>query len=145
MIKSYGIPGESLETRTDLEQTTPYVLMSSDRPAPHYICQVVDGVGVWVEPTEDVDNARERARAAMNPLRDTFLNRLAGIAFFAEEPETVLECKNLRAALLDITKDQGFLDAQTYEEMELALMTRYRMIAATASVSIRNVFRELSE
>ena len=50
MIKSYGIPGESQETRTELEQSAPYVLMSSDRPAPHYICQVVDGVGVWVEP-----------------------------------------------------------------------------------------------
>lgn len=49
MIKSYGIPGESQETRTELDQSVPYVLMSSDRPAPHYVCQVVDGVGVWVE------------------------------------------------------------------------------------------------
>ena len=50
MIKSYGIPGESQETRTELAQSAPFVLMSSDRPAPHYICQVADGVGLWVEP-----------------------------------------------------------------------------------------------
>lgn len=94
-------------------------------------------------PTPTIGQERERVRATLNPLRDTFLNRLAGIAFFAEEPETVLECKNLRAALLDITKDQGFLRATTYEEMEVALMMCYRMIAVGASEAIRNVFREL--
>lgn len=54
MIKSYGIPGESQETRTELDQPAPYVLMSSNRPAPHYVCQVVDAVGVWVEPQAPV-------------------------------------------------------------------------------------------
>ena len=49
-IESYGIPGESQETRTDLELGAPYVLMSGDRPAPHYVAKVVDGIGVWVEP-----------------------------------------------------------------------------------------------
>lgn len=60
MIKSYGIPGESQETRTALDQPAPYVLMSSDRPAPHYICQVVDGVGVWVEPAPAVQSCTKR-------------------------------------------------------------------------------------
>lgn len=54
MIKSYGIPGESQETRTELEQSAPYVRMSCDRPEPNYICKVVDGVGVWVEPPQPV-------------------------------------------------------------------------------------------
>lgn len=96
-----------------------------------------------VPPTPSVEQERERARAKLNPLRDTFLNRLAGIAFFDEEPETVLECKNLRVALLDITKDQGFLDATTYEEMELALIVKYRLIASSTSDAVKNVFREL--
>lgn len=54
MIKSYGIPGESQETRTELEQSAPHILMSGDRPEPHYICEVVDGVSVWVEPPQSV-------------------------------------------------------------------------------------------
>lgn len=52
MIKSYGVPGESQETRTELEQSAPYVHMSGDRPEPHYICEVVDGVGAWVAPPQ---------------------------------------------------------------------------------------------
>ena len=120
-----------------------WIEMEEPQPTAYHFAKVVDGVGVWVEPTEHLTETRERVRVVMNPLRDTFLNRLAGIALFSEEPETVLECKNLRVALLDITKDQGFLDAQTYEGMESALMTRYRIIASGASETIRNVFREL--
>ena len=46
MIKSYGILGESQETRTELGLDAPYILMKSDRPAPHY---VATESGEWVE------------------------------------------------------------------------------------------------
>ena len=96
-----------------------------------------------VPPTPTVEQERERARAALNPLRDTFLNRLAGIAVFTQDEAVKAECASLRTALLDITKDPGFLAATTYEAMEAALMVKYKSIAASASTSIRNVFREL--
>lgn len=53
MIHSYGIPGESQEARPDIDLPPPgpeWVRMTGDRPAPHFICQLNDGVGVWVEP-----------------------------------------------------------------------------------------------
>lgn len=100
--------------------------------------------GTWRTPASPtVESERERARAVMNPLRDTFLNRLSGIAIFSEDEAVKVECATLRAALLDITKDEAFLVAATYSEMEIALMNRYRVIANTASETIRNVFREL--
>lgn len=96
-----------------------------------------------VPPTPTVEQERERARAALNPLRDTFLNRLAGIAVFTQDEAVKSECAELRSALLDITKDPALLAAETYEAMEVALMTRYRAIASGASTEVRNVFREL--
>ena len=96
-----------------------------------------------IPPVPTVEQERERARAALNPLRDTFLNRLAGIAVFTQDESVKAECASLRTALLDITKDPGFLAATTYETMEAALMVKYKSIAAYASASIRNVFREL--
>lgn len=54
MIKSYGIPGASQETRTEMTQHAPYLLMATDRPKPDYICKVVAGVAVWVEPPEPI-------------------------------------------------------------------------------------------
>nr|WP_314711537.1 hypothetical protein [uncultured Comamonas sp.] len=54
MIKSYGIPGASQETRTEMPQHAPYLLMATDRPEPHYIVEVVGGMGVWVEPPAPV-------------------------------------------------------------------------------------------
>lgn len=52
-VKSYGIPGEAQETRTDLLLSAPYMEMRSDRPEPHYICQAPVApqvLGCWVEP-----------------------------------------------------------------------------------------------
>ena len=98
-----------------------------------------------VPPKPTVDQERERARANLNPMRDTFLNRLAGIAVFTPDEAVKAECAELRTALLDITKDPAFLVAETYEAMEVALITRYRMIAVGASEAVRNVFRELEE
>lgn len=104
MIKSYGIPGESQETRTALDQPAPYVLMSSDRPAPHYICQVADGVGVWVEPppvyrkfygNEKLDLFTQVEQLAVvtatmsDPVVKLLYDRLLGAAFLTyEDPET---------------------------------------------------------
>lgn len=96
-----------------------------------------------IPPVPTVEQERERARTKLNPLRDTFLNRLAGIAVFTQDEAVKAECAELRTALLDITKDLAFLAAETYEAMEVALMMRYRMIAVGASEAIRNVFREL--
>lgn len=92
---------------------------------------------------ERVYETRERVRAVMNPLRATFLNRLSGIAIFTEDEAVKAECANLRIALLDITKDEAFLAATTYADMEAALMTAYRKIAINAPDVVRNVFREL--
>lgn len=48
MIKSYAIPGDSQETRTEFNLGNPYILMQSDRPEPHY---VATESGEWVEPS----------------------------------------------------------------------------------------------
>ena len=96
-----------------------------------------------IPPVPTVEQERERARTKLNPLRDTFLNRLAGIVVFTQDEAVKAECAELRIALLDITKDPAFLAAETYGNMEVALMTRYRTIAYFASEAIRNVFREL--
>lgn len=98
-----------------------------------------------IPPVPTVEQERERARADLNPLRDTFLNRLAGIAVFTQDEAVKAECASLRTALLDITKDPAFLAAETYEAMEVALMTRYIAIASGASTEVRNVFRELNQ
>lgn len=100
--------------------------------------------GTWEYPTDGTSKSdRERARVTMNPIRDTFLNRLSGIAMFSTDEEVISECALMREALLDITKDSEFLAATTYEEMENSLLNAYRNIALRASTSIRNVFREL--
>jgi hypothetical protein len=96
-----------------------------------------------VPPTPTIEQERERTRAALNPLRDTFLNRLAGIAVFTSDEDVKSECAALRISLLDITKDVAFLAAETYEDMQTTLIARYREIAYSASETIRNVFREL--
>lgn len=98
-----------------------------------------------VPPTPTVEQERGRARTTLNPLRDTFLNRLAGIAVFTQDEAVKSECAELRTALLDITKDPAFLAAKTYEAMEVAILQRYTEIAATASLTIKNVFRELNQ
>jgi hypothetical protein len=92
---------------------------------------------------EDVEQIRDRVRAALNPLRDTFLSRLSGIAIFAQDEAIREECSVLRTALLDITKDPTFLVAETYEDMRESLITRFKVIASGASDTVRNVFREL--
>lgn len=138
-MKTFAIIGESKQ-QVGGECPDGWVVMEQQRPDVGYVAQAD---GTWAMPAVNVDNERERARAVMNPLRDTFLNRLSGIAVFSENEATKAECATLRAALLDITKDPAFLAATTYAAMEAALMTRYRMIAVGASDAIRNVFREL--
>ena len=98
-----------------------------------------------VPPTPTIGQERERARAALNPLRDTFLNRLAGIAVFTQDEAVKAECASLRTALLDITKDDRFLTAQTEEAMTLAILQRYKEITSTVSETVKNVFRELTQ
>lgn len=92
-----------------------------------------------------VEELREKVKAVLNPLRDTFINRLTGICLFTEYPSMQEECQALRQALLDITKDERFLEANTEEEMTTAILIRYREIALLASPTIRNVFRELNK
>lgn len=118
-----------------------WIEMAGARPTNEHVA-LVDGT--WQYPTSyTTASDRDRARSVMNPLRDTFLNRLSGIAMFSEEPGIKEHCAQLRAALLDITKNQEFLDATTYQEMEYALLISYRNIALSAQEAVRNVFREL--
>lgn len=86
---------------------------------------------------------RDRVKASRHALRDLFLNRIAGIAFFTEDAALKEECKAIRTAILNITEDEKFLQATTYDEMEDALIIAYRGIASKVSPSIRNVFKEL--
>lgn len=140
MAKVFAEVGQSLQ---QIGGTCPagWIEMSVERPDSDSIARAD---GTWGAPAApSVESERERARAVMNPLRDTFLNRLAGIAVFSDDEAVKAECAALRAALLDITKDEAFLAATTYAAMEVALMTRYRMIAVGASDATRNVFREL--
>lgn len=120
-----------------------WVEMSEQRPDVSSTARADGTWGAHAAPT--VEQERERARAALNPLRDTFLNRLAGIAVFTQNEAVKEECANLRTTLLDITKNEEFLSAESYATMELALIARYREIAATASLEIKNVFRELDQ
>lgn len=98
---------------------------------------------VSATPQVDIDEERERAKSEIQPLRDLFLNRLSGIAVFTDLNEVKEECATLRSELLDITKDEEYIAAETYGAMRLALLARYRLIAAGASEEIRAVFREL--
>ena len=118
-----------------------WIEMSEQRPDATSTAQADGTWAAHAAPT--VEQERERARAALNPLRDTFLNRLAGIAVFTQDEAAKAECAELRTALLDITKDPAFLAAETYAAMEAALLTAYRNIAINAPDVVRNVFREL--
>lgn len=140
-MQVFAKPGESLQ-QVGGECPDGWVVMNGQRPD---IKSVATEDGIWEYPTEETTNAeRDRAKNVLNPLRDTFLNRLSGIAMFSEDASIKNECASLRLALLDITKDPAFLVATTYEEMENSLMYAYKYIAATASPSIKTVFRELN-
>lgn len=54
MLNSHAIVGDSHEFLTDGKAPEPYIRMSSGRPEPHYVAQLVGGVGVWVEPPAPV-------------------------------------------------------------------------------------------
>lgn len=107
MIASFGIPGESLEIRANPDAKAPdapWLPMSSDRPETHYICQVVDGVGVWVEPpptyrkfygNEKLDLFTQAEQLAVveatmtDPMVKLMYDRLLSAAFLTyEDPET---------------------------------------------------------
>lgn len=107
MIKSFGIPGESLEIRPNPDAKVPdapWVLMSGERPAPHYVCKVVGGVGAWVEPSptyrkfygnEKLDLFTQGEQLAVvtatmsDPVVKLLYDRLLGAAFLTyEDPET---------------------------------------------------------
>ena len=119
-----------------------WIEMAGQRPSENH---VASSDGCWLLPSPEVEQIREVVKLKLNPLRDTFINRLTGICLFTEYPSMEEECKSLRIALLDITKDERFLTAETEETMTLAILQRYREIAVTASPTVRNVFRELTQ
>lgn len=140
MLKVFAEVGQSLQ-QIGGDCPAGWVEMVGTRPTNEHVA-LADGT--WQYPTSNTTSSdRDRARAVMNPLRDTFLNRLSGIATFSEDPEIKEHCAQLRASLLDITKNQEFLDATTYQEMEYALLNSYKSIAMGAQDAVRNVFREL--
>lgn len=140
MAQVFAEVGQSLQ-QIGGDCPTGWIEMSGARPDDKSVATVN---GTWEYPTEGTAfSDREAARAVMNPLRDMFLNRLAGIAMFTDDPLIKQECASVRLALLDITKDPAFIAANTYEAMETALMIAYRNIAIGVSENIRNIFREL--
>lgn len=105
-MKSYGMPASNLEFRPNPDvgaPAAPWVLMSAERPQPHYICQVVAGVGVWVEPpavyrrfygNAKLDLFTQAEQLAVvtatmtDPVVKLMYDRLLGAAFLTyEDPE----------------------------------------------------------
>lgn len=140
MVQVFAEVGKSLQ-QIGGDCPVGWIEMSGPRTSNDHVAQEN---GAWEYPTSKTTEAdRDKARAVMNPLRDTFLNRLSGIAMFSEEVEIKEQCSQLRVSLLDITKNANFLAADTYAEMESALLSAYRNIAINAPEAVRNVFREL--
>lgn len=97
-IKSYGVPGQSAETRTALDQGAPYVLMKTDRPEPHY---VATESGEWVEPSEPVPAETPRYCAVMALKRHRLID--SELQELADEEGDVLD--SLHVQVLAIYED----------------------------------------
>ena len=103
MQKVFAEVGQSLQ-QVGGDCPAGWVEMTVERPQPHYICQVVDGVGVWVEPPPiyrkfygneklDLFTPTEQlsvVEATMtDPVVKLMYDRLLGAAFLTyEDPET---------------------------------------------------------
>lgn len=118
MIKSYGIPGESQETRTALIQDAPYMLMSGDRPEPHYVCQLVDGEGVWVEPPAPVPQSCTNRQAKL---------ALIELGFYAQAIDLLASITDPVGKL----KAEVEWDAATFERASLFLNNVWAQLGGT--------------
>ena len=103
MQKVFAEVGQSLQ-QVGGDCPAGWVEMTVERPQPHYICQVVDGVGVWVEPPPiyrkfygneklNLFTPTEQlsvVEATMtDPVVKLMYDRLLGAAFLTyEDPET---------------------------------------------------------
>lgn len=54
MLKVFAKEGETFQSIGDEECPDGFVEMAVQRPEPHYVAQLVGGVGVWVEPPAPV-------------------------------------------------------------------------------------------
>lgn len=96
-------------------------------------------------PESDAE-ARQRATVAIRAQRSPILDALDGIAGRADrrgDAATAKAADDAAQALLDITAWPAFIAAKTYDEMRLAIKTRYGEIAAAAPSSVQTAFREV--
>lgn len=94
-------------------------------------------------PREEIlDRAKNDLRAMRAPMLDA-LTGIAGRAVRAGNDALASEADSLAEQLLDITDDPALNAATTYEAMQSAGVDAFRAIAATASLEIKTVFREL--
>lgn len=126
MIKSYGIHGESQETRTELTLGAPYVLMQSDRPEQHY---VATESGEWVEP----EDAREYKHFTGQEKIDLFTEQeqrdIYSAAYVSGDIDVLMFCKRL-----DIADYLAYSDPRV--EMGLSLLVAKDLLTAERKAEI---------
>lgn len=94
---------------------------------------------------EDPSEVQRRAKESLQSIRDLFLTRLAGIAFFSTDEGVTSKCKTLRKMILDITDDDRFTSSVTFENAKAALISRYIEICESATNDLKKVFREVED
>lgn|SRR5574341_51018 len=67
--------------------------------------------------------------------RETYLDRLAGIAVFTDDPLVKAAAKTFRQRLLDIPQDQSVTGAADAAAMQAAILTLYRTAAGEAALA----------
>lgn len=136
-----------------------WVEMPEPRPNHRSVAKMGEDGAFWVDP--DIQEERQifaTKQGGLNEVRHVILNTITGIAWRAEVglvPGVSAEnlndfkfnCAQLQMMILDITKYQPYLDATDQEQMEVAILTRYKEIVATIPAPFRSIlssaFREL--
>lgn len=91
---------------------------------------------------------RARALGEIRAQRAPLLDALAGIGFdalVAGDTVTAQAVAAARAGLKDLPTLPEFLAATTYDEMRVAVMTRYKQLAAAAPETVQIAFAKLFE
>jgi hypothetical protein len=83
------------------------------------------------EPVPAVDG-RPAVLADYRTRRETYLDRLAGIAVFTDDPLVKAAAKTFRQRLLDAPQDQLALDAPDATTLQAVLLALYRAAATEA-------------
>jgi hypothetical protein len=102
---------------------------------------------ISAKPTPAFEPQRDGYMATVRTTREAILNRLAGLGFAAmadDNTQAVTAIKTARQALLDITSDPSVLASTTIEGLKVAVLARYKAIAAAVPVDIRTAFDKVA-